>query len=401
MIIRFRVNGYPVASNGSKIKIQAMDVNVSDWYQYPEDLNRNETHPIEMIDVDNISDQNNCKSSLQGSSTTNKITFSDHDEVSESGKAFKCPDCSYQTDRKGCLKRHLYTHDKPFHCDICMAKFARIRYLNEHTKNKHVSGNSEKDYKCSKCPYETNHLSNFKIHQNSHTKPFQCTVCMSKFSEERYLRIHVKDKHAEIGAEKDHKCPQCPYQTNYKINLQNHLNTHNDSKSAQNLNLITHMMKVTNPNGTETFKCDICMLEFGHKHNLKAHIKNKHADSGTEKDHKCPQCPYQTNHKTNLQNHLRTHNNFEPYQCTICLQKFKIKCNLERHMKRRHARGTEKEYKCSECFFQTFYKESLKRHQKIHNESKEFQCSTCLKKFAQERYLATHIKKQHQHLSTN
>lgn len=42
--------------------------------------------------------------------------------LTKSEKINKCDKCSYQSDRKGALKRHKLTHDKPIACSFCLKK---------------------------------------------------------------------------------------------------------------------------------------------------------------------------------------------------------------------------------------------------------------------------------------
>ena len=111
------------------------------------------------------------------------------------GKAFRCSQCRYRTDRKNNLKRHVVTmHQKParmleccgvmfhskaslrdhvtlFHrggyrCQVCGRNFCRKALLRRHL----TVHSGQKDFSCHLCGYATSHKSNLERHQRVHAR---------------------------------------------------------------------------------------------------------------------------------------------------------------------------------------------------------------------------------------
>lgn len=247
--------------------------------------------------------------------------------------------------------------------------------LRIHIKNRHTPNVNGKDFKCSQCSFETNDKSRFKAHQNKHKGiKFQCNICMQTYTEENNVKQHIKDKHTENGSVKVHKCSECTYETKYSSRFRVHRNKHKGIK----------------------YQCNVCMVTFAAKASLKKHIMYKHTKDGSAKVHKCSECSYETYYKNCFQRHLSRHRpGVKPFECDICKKKFTVKCNLNAHIKNMHTenkrRKTGKDYKCSECLFETRYKRSLRAHLRTH----EIQCDICLRKFKLKDRLQKHIKNKH------
>lgn len=106
-----------------------------------------------------------------------------------------CPHCTYVTDRKNNLKRHIVTmhqessktldccgtvfkskaalrehvsfhHRGGYRCQICGRNFCRKALLRRHL----TVHSGQKDYRCRHCAYATSHKSNLERHQKVHAK---------------------------------------------------------------------------------------------------------------------------------------------------------------------------------------------------------------------------------------
>ena len=86
-------------------------------------------------------------------------------------------------------------------------------------------------------------------------------------------------------------------------------------------------------NMLQTFKCDICDLEFSYKDSLQSHIKTNHQT--TEEVFKCDICMKTFTLRVNLEIHFKSMHTDEAltriYVCDICDKKFKRKSHLKRH----------------------------------------------------------------------
>lgn len=82
----------------------------------------------------------------------------------------------------------------------------------------------EKDsYSCNKCTYASKYKSNIVRHVRSHTgeKPFQCSICTSKFVDSSNLKAHMQ-RHADTPF----VCKTCGNVFSGQNNLQSHMKTH-------------------------------------------------------------------------------------------------------------------------------------------------------------------------------
>ena len=140
----------------------------------------------------------------------------------------RCPVCSYATNRKDNLQKHLliHTNKRPHKCSICGKGFKDKSNMITHQKNVH----SEKKYECQVC------------HKFLSTK--------NSLKEHMYL--HRPD-------DKPFKCMKCNFSCVRKIKLLQHIAFKHDNNS--------------------NFFCIICKKQFGTKHQVDTHIK-KHV-----KDH--------------------------------------------------------------------------------------------------------------------
>ena len=107
-----------------------------------------------------------------------------------------CPYCTYETDRKNNLKRHIVTmhHDSSKVLDCCGQIFKSKAALRDHVALFHKTG-------------------------------YKCHVCYRNFCRKALLRRHL----AVHSGKKDFRCPDCQYATSHKSNLERHQKIHNKS----------------------------------------------------------------------------------------------------------------------------------------------------------------------------
>ncbi|XP_045527088.1 zinc finger protein 233-like isoform X1 [Pieris brassicae] len=142
-----------------------------------------------------------------------------------------------------------------------------------------ASGNDQLPYICQFCAAGFERCMDLSDHVTKHhnkIKPYQCTVCNKRFTQQGGLAQHMR---AHSG-DKPFNCTYCPKAFTQKSGLDQHLRIHTKSKP---------------------YKCVICS---------KAFCQSVH-----------------------LQQHMRTHTNVAPFQCIICQKRFKQSSHLNYHLK--------------------------------------------------------------------
>lgn len=269
-------------------------------------------------------------------------------------------------------------HDKkPFECSKCFRKFSNQQWLDNH----------------------------MRIHTNS--KPFECDVCHRKFNYKLSLSVH-QGMHSGI---KPHQCDQCDMKFRLKQELQRHKRTHlNQTESTAQASAIQEQSSKF-----RYHECYLCQFH-GNKDVVKIHMKLKHTG---EKLFKCDVCPRQVPHKhysrekprrkaqniasrveckvcgknlarSGLKVHMEVHGT--PNTCRFCLKQFSTRHYLNVHL-RIHAeyKPHECEY-CKKTFIASCY---LIRHIRVHTGEKPHECNFCKSKFSRKYILRDHIKAKH------
>ena len=162
---------------------------------------------------------------------------------------------------------------------------------------------------------------------------FTCATCKKVFSCQSSLSRHIKQVHDKI---KNHKCPQCEWKFSTKSDVNRHVKQVHDNKKDH--------------------KCSRsgCNAEFTVKSDLTNHIKFKHNNI---RNFKCeyPNCGEKFHDAGKLRRHEKIHTDEKNYHCEYdgCNMGFKLKENLDRHVKdvhlniRNHPCPNEKcDYKC-------------------------------------------------------
>jgi hypothetical protein len=191
-----------------------------------------------------------------------------------------------------------------FNCDICELKFFKRSSLYKHKKTKHLDGKIIK-FVCDLDGKSFKSKKDIKMHMKSH-QFVECKICHAKFRLS-YIRNHLKDIHTDF----QFQCEKCPKMFKTQSALKLHANIHN-----------------------EKFQCSICNIKVKSLKYLKQHQKD-------------------------------LHENPLSYECKICFKKFNQNAGLRIHAKC-HKENQPKSFNCNRCDFSTVYKESIKSHQKDH-----------------------------------
>ncbi|XP_060808322.1 zinc finger protein 883 isoform X1 [Amyelois transitella] len=144
----------------------------------------------------------------------------------------------------------------PFVCDVCGAGFNSNRELADHTSTAHVK---LKPFQCSVCHKRFTQQGGVQQHMRMHTgdRPFECTYCTKAFTQksglDQHLRIHTKVK--------PYRCVICAKTFCQSIHLKQHMRTHTN---------------------VSPFQCGICQKRFKQSSHLNYHLKNHNPGNMTD-----------------------------------------------------------------------------------------------------------------------
>ncbi|RZB38883.1 hypothetical protein BDFB_009331 [Asbolus verrucosus] len=244
-------------------------------------------------------------------------------------KFFECEHCSYKTNWKGNLTKHVVSRHtaleeiKWFDCEHCPYKGKTRDYLKWHML--HVHNKSVKWYGCSQCPFKAKLKS--------------------------LLDRHVIINHTESEKIKWLACDRCPYKAKFKINLKQHV-----------------LSKHTKSEDIKWIQCEYCPFKAKRRRNLKFHQINKHTDHDKIQWFQCELCPYKVKIKSVLKSHVaaaHTEKGKRNKKNKLKTREIPVFIGNKLCWKRVVDDGGSSEeckFKCAQCPFETAEKEHFKKH---------------------------------------
>lgn len=163
---------------------------------------------------------------------------------------------------------------------------------------------------------------------------------------------------------------------------------HCNTTFKNRMNLLNHIRSHID----RKFTCQYCGQQFIRSDHLKCHIDVKHSDL-INKNFKCDLCPFESYLKQNLRVHMRVHlTNKKLFECSYCDKSYTYHCDLKRHV---FQHENNSPYRCEMCDKSFYSKSNLKVHQRIHLGIKQYKCRECKQQFSQNICLVNHVRALH------
>lgn len=226
--------------------------------------------------------------------STLKLSHLRRHELAHSKIVFSCKQCTYKTDDKKLLLRHVKFRHKKKEEDVSAAELKRLScsqckyttlrpYLFQRHMRVHADGGKSKMFECRLCNYKTSRKEHYTRHVNNvHTsrRPFLCDLCGKAFKRGDALRQH-KDTHSE--REHPFHCDRCSKGFRSHAHLIEHQASHSDLRS---------------------FLCELCGASFKTRSCQRKHVLTIHMNP---RAHQCDQCEKRFNTNYALRRHMKLH----------------------------------------------------------------------------------------------
>ena len=201
------------------------------------------------------------------------------------------------------MLEQMFQYLVPHKCEICGARFQRVKDLSDH----HILDHS-----------------------------FKCNICNMKFSKESLIAQHKKYFHQSLFKKKNYVCKICSREFKKYTYLVTHMNKHEEMKR---------------------FFCEVCGKGFAYKGQLSSHL-GRHSD---EKRFQCEACGKVFKHSVSFQKHRHIHLGIKPYSCEICGKKLASKEGYISHVR---AHKGPPPFQCDLCDKGYYTPFNLKNHKK-------------------------------------
>ncbi|KFM62777.1 Zinc finger protein 407, partial [Stegodyphus mimosarum] len=209
--------------------------------------------------------------------------------------AYDCGECGIVLKNRASLKKHIKSQH---------AKFQKNKLKKNSSKEKYVTN---KRYNCPSCTYSSQRRDKLDKHMEKHVLLDGVHPCGKR----RHKPEALPQRHRHNAEE--YRCSLCPYSCTVFKALKKHQKVHVSGNETFTLKLSCkicgkdrategemqkHMKKHRND---EHFLCDLCNFS---SVQLKKIIQHRRMHTG-EKPHLCPHCSYRSARRDNLRSHVR------------------------------------------------------------------------------------------------
>lgn len=285
-------------------------------------------------------------------------------------RTFECYLCKKPCARKEHLENHIIrVHSRRASLTCPFPPCARVFYVKQDLRTHIINVHDEKTEKAKKQKSENENG------RNNDGFSIKCQKnCEEYFDSLDAMVYHLNVFHTK-GIKNTFECHLCKNKRADKTSIRRHLNSFHTHQSS--------------------FKCPIstCSRVFYGKHDLKMHIRNKHAKR-----------PVSSNKRMQSKNSKAASNKHiykrYPVQCSIgcCKEHFESRAALAFHVKTYHFKGTKNTLECHLCKFVTSSKYGLRDHlNRLHSHRISYACpvTTCPRFFYGTNTLKAHIRNHH------
>ncbi|CAG5118790.1 unnamed protein product [Candidula unifasciata] len=333
--------------------------------------------------------------------------------------AYKCGFCEMKCLSSEILLDHLNTHTNvlPYHCGICGAAFIDVNQLMRHVRQSH---NVKPPFACGLCTSTFHQSEELKEHIETHEKP--PSINKIKLPSAFVVKEKIKslDKADESPKEEETE-EEADDDDDDEFETEN-MNSSALMNSTANTIIISKDTNFSLRKGPSKIVMDDVDLS-----SVCTVIIEPSSAGGIRKKHlfKCNYCEKVCKDKGSLVSHVRTHTKGRPYECNVCLARFKQYAHLSDHVMTKHTKDRpfvcdrcaktfnrkshlqdhirlrhtdDKLYHCSDCSA-TFQKRTeYSEHKRIHGKPPKYQCNLCPRQFRNvtdyERHIRSHTKEK-------
>ena len=246
----------------------------------------------------------------------------------------------------------------------------------------------EGDWKCPECPYNSRKKAQLEKHINTiaHTGiNVKSKTVNEDFSEHSEQKENGPDNNSEVSSEdKIYSSEADVFQSSTKTKIDaNKLERREKSKLVQ--------------------KCRNCPYFSGSEKQFARHQETHHSDNV----HKCEQCGSSFTGKRVLASHIKVVHLLEGFNCTFCDTILRTSKKLNSHMKVKHLAKDKqlkpskryerkfKIHKCDVCDYSCYNSNSLARHIESKHDSTMNPCDECDKEFKVKQEMVVHKRNVH------
>lgn len=286
---------------------------------------------------------------------------------------YACNFCDKQMKPRKSLMRHmrLKHHPKnfPFGCRFCIERFDSEEKLKSHVKTLHKRRCQPSMMFCDVCDVSGDNREGMENHMiDDHTKSLlasdeekvskrlQCRACDIRFGNKRALDDHKSELHAETT-----KCKKCSDMFSNRLELRNHVITHDELVRMLDLDEIQH-----------NIVCCACKKNFDSEHAL---LKHSNIHSFGYEPVKCEHVSKPLINFNVFYKHVKHHSKPKTHQCLKCMKLFPLDTRLFDHLNSHRRHTARKKLSCDKCDSKFRTRHDLDIHDKIkHQDETLFIC---------------------------